>query len=164
MHRSTETLWKTVRKDKQKKYQYKVNTRPLSPRNDIILSDNPDDCNISKSDNADEHEASISKTDNNYWPAGSVAIVGDSIGNGINKKRLNINNCCVTVSHFFGARNRDISQIIQPIIKKKPDFLFLHIGTNVATTKDSRKIVDDIFLLKKISYIDVSTQLWSNGV
>ena len=46
------------------------------------------------------------------------------------------------------ARISEMSQLIQPIIKKKPEFLILHIETNDATTNDSRKIVDDILLLK----------------
>lgn len=65
-----------------------------------------------------------------------------------------MNNLNVKVSHFSGARIRGtarvraISQLNHPIIKKKPEFLMLHIGTYDDTTNDSRKIVDDILLLK----------------
>ena len=43
-----------------------------------MLPDNLGNCNVSKSDNVNEHETSFSKTDNNYWPPGTFAIAGDS--------------------------------------------------------------------------------------
>ena len=35
-----------------------------------------------------------------------------------------------------------------PIIKNKPDYLILYVRTNDATTNSSRKIVDDLLMLK----------------
>ena len=35
-----------------------------------------------------------------------------------------------------------------PIIVKRPDYLILHVGTNDATTSTSRKIIDDLLMLK----------------
>ena len=35
-----------------------------------------------------------------------------------------------------------------PIIKKQPDYLILHVGTNDATINTSKKIVDDFLILK----------------
>ena len=35
-----------------------------------------------------------------------------------------------------------------PIIAKRPDYLILHVGTNDATTNTSRKIIDDLLMLK----------------
>ena len=34
------------------------------------------------------------------------------------------------------------------MIKNKPDYLIFHVGTNDATTNSSRKIVDDLLMLK----------------
>ena len=36
--------------------------------------------------NVNEHETSVGKTDNNYWPPSTGAIVGDSIVNDIDEK------------------------------------------------------------------------------
>ena len=44
--------------------------------------------------------------------------------------------------------SRDLNDYIKPIIKNKPDYLILHVGTNDATTNSSRKIVDDLLMLK----------------
>ena len=102
------------------------------------MSDKLGNHNASKSDNFNGHETSFSETDNNYWAPGTVALVGDPIVNGTEEKRLSINNFNVKVFYFSRAR-----------IKKKPEFLFLHVGTNDATTNDSRKVVDDILLLNQ---------------
>ena len=37
---------------------------------------------------------------------------------------------------------------LMPIIAKRPDYLILHVGTNDATTNTSRKIIDDLLMLK----------------
>ena len=62
--------------EKHKEYLHKANI--TSPRMDVMLPDNLGNCNVSKSDNVNEHETSFSKTDNNYWPHGTFVIVGDS--------------------------------------------------------------------------------------
>ena len=35
-----------------------------------------------------------------------------------------------------------------PVIAKRSDYLILHVGTSNATTKTSRKIIDDVPMLK----------------
>ena len=37
---------------------------------------------------------------------------------------------------------------LMPIIAKRSDYLILHVGTNDATTNKSRKITDDLLMLK----------------
>ena len=54
----------------------------------------------------------------------------------------------VKVFHFSGARIEDLNHYIVPIIKNKPDYLILHVGTNDATTNSSRKTVDDLLMLR----------------
>ena len=58
-----------------------------------MLSENPDSCIVSKTDNINEHEANFSKTDNIFWPHGTVA------------KRLSMSNRIVKVLHFFQGWN-----------------------------------------------------------
>ena len=72
--------------------------------------------------------------------------------NGIDEKRSSKKPGSVKVFHFSGARIEDINHYIIPIIKKQPDYLILHVGTNDATTNTSKKIIDDLLILKsKIS-------------
>ena len=59
------------------------------------------------------------------WPSGTCAIVGDSMINGIDEKRLSQKFGNVKVFHFSGARIEDLNHYIVPIIKSKPDYLIL---------------------------------------
>ena len=68
--------------------------------------------------------------------------------NGIDEKRLSQKHGNVKVFDFSGARIEDLNHYIVPIIKNKPEYLILHVGTNDATTNSSRKIVDDLLMLK----------------
>ena len=75
--------------------------------------------------------------------------------NGIDEKRLSEKHDNVKVFHFSGARTEDINQYITPIMKKQPDYLILHVGTNDATTNTPKKIADDLLILKS----NISKQL-----
>ena len=82
------------------------------------------------------------------WPSGTCTIVGDSMFNGIDEKRLSQKYGNVKIFHFSGARIEGLNHYIMPIIKNKPNYLILHVGTNDTTTNPSRKIVDDLLMLK----------------
>ena len=76
----------------------------------------------------------------------NVFIIGDSILNGLNenglKKRHN-----VKVRAHSGATSTDISDHIKPIIRRKPDCVIIHCGTNDITSKEG---MDTIKHLKQI--------------
>ena len=82
-----------------------------------------------------------------HWPSGTCAIVGDSMVNGIDEKKLQKHGN-VKVFYFSGAKINDTNHHLMPIVAKCPDYLILHVGTNDATTNTSRKIVDDLHMLK----------------
>ena len=77
----------------------------------------------------------------------TCAIVGDSMVNGIYEKKLQKHGN-VKVFYFSGERINDMNHYLMPIIAKQPDYLILHVGTNNATTDTSRKIIDDLLMLK----------------
>ena len=81
------------------------------------------------------------------WPAGTCVIVGDSIITGIDEKRLSKNRL-VKVHDFEGATLAYINHHIIPIIKKKPDVIILHVGTNDFVLRTSREILNDLLQLK----------------
>ena len=71
----------------------------------------------------------------------------DSIISGIDEKRLSKNRL-VKVRDFRGANLAYINQHIIPILKKKPDVIILHIGTNDSVSRTPREILDDLLQLK----------------
>ena len=81
--------------------------------------------------------------------------MGDSLVNGIDEKRLSKKQGNVEVSHFSEAGIENINQHIISIIKKQSDYLIVHAGTNDTTTNTSKKVVDDLLILKS----NISKQL-----
>ena len=62
--------------------------------------------------------------------------------NGIDEKRLS-------------KKHGNVKELIIPIIKKQPDYLILHVGTDDAATNTPKQIVDDLLILKQ----NISKQL-----
>ena len=151
--RNIDDQLKTIPEKKHKEYLH--NTGRKSPS----LENNKNNENSKQCDNLqDRHvDKNQPKEINNksLWPSGTCVIVGDSVVNGINENRLSKKHRNVNVFHFSGARIEDINRFIIPIIKKQPDYLILHVGTNDATTNTSKKIVDDFLILKS----NISKQL-----
>ena len=94
--------------------------------NDNVTSDNSEDCS---------------------WPKGTICIAGDSIVSGlqpglISRKRK------VKVKSFSGANGRDMHDNIKPILRHKPEYIILHVGTNDALNLPPNEILDKILELK----------------
>ena len=81
--------------------------------------------------------------------AGICLIVGDSILIGINEKRLPTNNQVVKVRGFRGTTVDDLKHHLDLLLKKKPEQIILHIGTNDALSKTSRQIPEKLTQLKQ---------------
>ena len=144
---------KTIRKEKHKGYLHHAGCKsPLLENN--RNNENQKQCDNLQDINVDKKQPNETKN-NSLWPSGNCVIVGDSIVNGIDEKRLSKKHGNVKVFHFSGARIDDINQYIIPIIKKQPDYLILYVGTNDATTNASKKIVHDLLILKS----NISKQL-----
>ena len=63
----------------------------------------------------------------------NITVVGDSILNGIEEKGLSKKHR-VRVRPHSGANSEDLTDHIKPIIRRKPDALIIHIGTNDLTS------------------------------
>ena len=82
------------------------------------------------------------------FPKGTCLIVGDSILAGIDENRLSTGKHKVKVRYFPGARTDDMYDYMKPLLRKLPDYIILHIGTNDAVNNTSREILDKILKLK----------------
>ena len=79
-------------------------------------------------------------------PVKNVFIVGDSIVNGVNPNRFkDCKNLNISVKPFGGSTSRDMLDYIKPIVRKRPDILVVHVGTNDLTNS-----VDTIENLSKL--------------
>ena len=82
-----------------------------------------------------------------HWPSGTCAIVGDSMFNGIDEKKLQKHEN-IKLFYFSDARINDMNHHLMPIIAKRPDYLILHVGTNDVRFNTSRQIIDNLLMLK----------------
>ena len=94
-----------------------------------------------ESDDADSPRLS------HQWPENTVLIVGDSLLNNVDEKRLS-RKFNVKVRPFSGACVGDMYCYIAPLLRKGPKYILLHIGCNDAIDKASNEILDDILKLK----------------
>ena len=67
---------------------------------------------------------------------------------GIDENRLSTGKHKVKVRYFPGARTDDMYDYMKPLLRKLPDYIILHIGTNDAVNNTSREILDKILKLK----------------
>ena len=67
----------------------------------------------------------------------------------IDEKRLPKKHGNIKVFHFLGARIEDVNQYIIPVIKRQPDYLILHVGTNDAATSTSKQLPSCRIVLSK---------------
>ena len=92
-----------------------------------------------------------------------ITIVGDSMLNGILYEGLQKDHN-VQVKRHPGATTRDIVDYVRPVIRKKPDCIIIHAGTNDLTSQEKpdtisnfRKIIEEAKLESPDTSIVLST-------
>ena len=93
-------------------------------RNHISLID--DNTSIASNNNGDNGIVDKNKSDKTLP---KIEIIGDSMLNNINERGLSKNNN-VRVRNHRGSTSEDLKDFANPIIKRRPDVLVIHIGSN----------------------------------
>ena len=88
-----------------------------------------------------------------------TAIVGDSIIEDAYGWELSDKEKKVVVKHFSGSTTEDIKTYIQPPLKRDPDRVIIHVGTN-----DLRSSQDPVTIAKNIIDIAKSSKTNKNEV
>ena len=81
------------------------------------------------------------------WPKGTTLIAGSSILMGFQESKLS--KYKAKVRAFPGATLDDMYDYLNPLLKKKPSNIFLHIGTNDSMGKTAQEIATEIIYLKE---------------
>ena len=81
------------------------------------------------------------------YPDNTILITGDSILNNIEEKRLS-RKFNVKVRAFPGADIRDMYDFLEPLLKKRPTYIVLHIGSNDSTNRSPDDILYRLDALK----------------
>lgn len=61
----------------------------------------------------------------------------------------------VKVNAFPGATIEDMADYIKPILRKKPEELVLHVGTNDLTTSEPRQVAEALVDLASTASIEL---------
>ena len=77
-----------------------------------------------------------------------LCIIADSIRSGFDGWRMQINGKIVTVRCFPGSYIADMCDYYKLIIKKKPSYIILHVGTNDTSKYKPREILEKLLNLK----------------
>ena len=88
------------------------------------------------------------RQDVHQWPRGTVATIGDSVVSGLKQELLSNKKHQVKVRCCRGTTVEDMFDYVKPILKRKPDYVVLHVGTNNAKDMTSRNILDKLLQLK----------------
>ena len=97
---------------------------------------------IKKQSNKEEHE------DVHQWPNGTILIIGNSMVWGLKEDLLSNKKQQVKVRRCRDATVEDMFDYVKPVLKRKPGYVVLHVGTNNPKDMSSRKILDKRVHLK----------------
>ena len=102
----------------------------------------------------DSHQHIPKNTENSNVDSESsfikVIIAGDSIIKNLNGFKMSTGKAKVQISTFPGCTTLDINDLIKPILRKKPDKLILHVGTNsLRGNETSTKCAEEFISLAK---------------
>lgn len=94
-----------------------------------------------------EEPVSINSRESDLWKKGTTLIMGDSIVAGLREYKMSRRKMIKTRS-FPGARINDMLYYSVPLLKKKPDKIVIHIGTNDAPHLTPEEMLEDLNKLK----------------
>ena len=83
------------------------------------------------------------------WRKGTTLITGDSMIAGLTEAKLSSNKK-IKVQFFPGAETKDLMFHLIPNLKKKPDSIIIHIGTNDAPYKNENVIYEELRQIKDL--------------
>ena len=83
------------------------------------------------------------------WPNNTVLVASDSMLSKLDKLRLCKNNFNVKVRSFNGSTVEDMYFYLYPLLKKEPEYLILHVGTNDCVNNTSERVLNNIISLKQ---------------
>ena len=85
--------------------------------------------------------------DGHQWPKGTTLIVGDSMLGGVQERLIGPRGN-IKVRSFPGANSDDMKDYIRPLLRKCPEKIVLHVGTNDAIESSPEEIVEKIVSVK----------------
>ena len=89
--------------------------------------------------------------DSKMWPPHTILIASDSMLQNVDETRLCKNKYNVKVRAFRGSVIHDMYDYLTPLLRKKPEYVILHVSTNDCVNLSSKKVMQDLLNLTSIS-------------
>ena len=88
-------------------------------------------------------------SDSKVRKKGTVLIVGDSVVSGLRESKMSFRRN-IKVRFFPGARIQDMYYYLVPLLRKRPDKIILHVGTNDAPHMKTDEMLEELGKLKSL--------------
>ena len=88
-------------------------------------------------------------SDSEVWKKGTVLIVGDSIVSGVRESKMSFKRN-IKSAFFTEARIQDVYYYLVQLLRKRPDKIILHVGTNNAPHIKADEMLEELCKLKKL--------------
>ena len=105
-------------------------------------------------DAAIERKTILNKVDNpnehiHKWPKNTILVASDSMLSNLDERRLSKNKFNVKVRSFSGSTVSDMYFYSYPLLRKQPDYVILHVGTNDCVGHTSDQVLRDLLALRQ---------------
>ena len=141
----------------------KYNSETTAPQNCIINDQNtfkstethnnnltPQNIDLVSNPSQDEKEKGVA-LNLDEWKKGATLVIGDSMLGGLREAKLSRNEK-IKVRFSSGAKTEDLQDHLIRYLKKKPDNIIIHIGTNNIPYKSEDLIYKELLNVKQIIY------------
>ena len=141
----------------------KYNSESTAPKNCIINDQNtfkstethsnnltPQNIDLVSNPSQDEKEKGVALNPDE-WKKGTTLVIGDSMLAGLREAKLSRNEK-IKVRFSSGAKTEDLQYHLIRYLKKKPDNIIIHIGTNDSPYKSEDLICKELLNVKQIIY------------
>ena len=78
-----------------------------------------------------------------------IIIACDSMLQNVDETRLRKNKYNVKVRAFRGSVTRDMYDYLTPLLRKKPEYVILHVSPNDCVNSSSKKVLQDLIHFKR---------------
>ena len=134
----------STRKNKKRKNPNNGNTTAANNGNTTTANNG----NTTAANNDNTATTAPDPPPNNEAPKGETYIVGDSMvknlqGNKMSRRRK------VKIWTFPGSTTSDMKEYVKPLLKRKPEEIILHVGTNSLRDLDVKACADEIIELAR---------------
>ena len=160
---------KSTEKQSTEDLPSKTSHSTTKTRGELNLGKSKKKSQASKSDkqNITNKHSTCNTFEDNQSPSLSkkvTVIAGDSILKHLEGWRLSNSSTRIVVESFSGATTSDMEDYLKPILRKEPNKIILHAGTNDITHLTAQRVAEGVLNLGMVNQDSPTTELVISGI